>query len=76
MAKGSTAPAPSSVRFATPDAACCLIDELDKGSQAFEAMLLELLSVWQLSIPKLGQVEAESLSRVCKKTNISLLACS
>jgi hypothetical protein len=31
-----------------------LIDELDKVDQAFEALLLELLSVWQLSIPKLG----------------------
>ena len=31
-----------------------LIDELDKVDHAFEAMLLELLSVWQLSIPKLG----------------------
>jgi MoxR-like ATPase len=33
-----------------------LIDELDKVDQAFEAMLLELLSVWQISIPKLGLV--------------------
>ena len=33
-----------------------LIDELDKVDQAFEAMLLELLSVWQMSIPKLGLV--------------------
>jgi MoxR-like ATPase len=32
-----------------------LIDELDKVDQEFEAMLLELLSAWQLSIPKLGQ---------------------
>ena len=31
-----------------------LIDEVDKVDQAFEAMLLEILSVWQLSIPKLG----------------------
>ena len=31
-----------------------LIDELDKVDQAFEAMLLELLSVWQMSIPKFG----------------------
>jgi len=29
-----------------------LIDELDKVDHAFEAMLLELLSVWQLSIPE------------------------
>ena len=33
-----------------------LIDELDKVDHAFEATLLELLSVWQLSIPKLGTI--------------------
>src|SRR5580704_18438080 len=38
-----------------------LIDELDKVDHAFEALLLELLSVWQLSIPKLGTVKARSV---------------
>lgn len=38
-----------------------LFDELDKVGAAFEAMLLELLSVWQLSIPKLGTVRAISI---------------
>ena len=38
-----------------------LIDELDKVDHAFEAMLLELLSVWQLSIPKLGTIQAKSI---------------
>jgi MoxR-like ATPase len=37
-----------------------LIDELDKVDHAFEALLLELLSVWQLSIPKLGTINARS----------------
>jgi MoxR-like ATPase len=46
-----------------------LIDELDKVSQAFEAMLLELLSVWQLSIPKLGLVKAESIPFVVLTSN-------
>jgi hypothetical protein len=31
-----------------------LIDEIDKVDYAFEAMLLELLSAWTLSIPKMG----------------------
>lgn len=35
-----------------------LVDELDKVSQEFEAMLLEILSVWQVSIPKLGTLKA------------------
>jgi MoxR-like ATPase len=38
-----------------------LIDELDKVDHAFEALLLELLSVWQLSIPKLGTIKARSV---------------
>jgi MoxR-like ATPase len=46
-----------------------LIDELDKVSQAFEAMLLELLSVWQLSIPKLGVMKAETLPFVVLTSN-------
>src|ERR1700719_2972083 len=46
-----------------------LIDELDKLDQAFEAMLLELLSEWQLSIPKLGTVEARSVPFVVLTSN-------
>ena len=43
------------------DAPCVLlIDELDKVDHAFEAMLLELLSAWQISIPKLGTARAKS----------------
>jgi MoxR-like ATPase len=46
-----------------------LIDELDKVDQAFEAMLLELLSVWQLSIPKLGVIKAETVPFVILTSN-------
>ena len=46
-----------------------LIDELDKVDQAFEAMLLELLSAWQLSIPKLGTIKAESIPFVVLTSN-------
>jgi MoxR-like ATPase len=46
-----------------------LIDELDKVDQAFEAMLLELLSVWQLSIPKLGVIKAETIPFVILTSN-------
>src|SRR3954470_1352925 len=35
-----------------------LIDEIDKTDQEFEAMLLEVLSDFQISIPELGVVEA------------------
>src|ERR1700720_3355531 len=46
-----------------------LIDELDKVDQAFEAMLLELLSEWRLSIPKLGTIKAESIPFVVLTSN-------
>jgi MoxR-like ATPase len=46
-----------------------LVDELDKVDQEFEAMLLEILSVWQLSIPKLGTVKARSIPFVILTSN-------
>ena len=46
-----------------------LIDEIDKVDLAFEAMLLELLSVWQLSIPKLGTIHAKSIPFVVLTSN-------
>jgi MoxR-like ATPase len=52
-----------------PKRCVLLIDELDKVDQAFEAMLLELLSVWQLSIPKLGLIKAETIPFVILTSN-------
>jgi MoxR-like ATPase len=46
-----------------------LIDELDKVDHAFEALLLELLSVWQLSIPKLATIKARSIPFVVLTSN-------
>ena len=46
-----------------------LIDELDKVDHAFEAMLLELLSAWTLSIPKLGTIPARSIPFVVLTSN-------
>jgi len=46
-----------------------LIDEVDKVDQAFEAMLLELLSAWQISIPKLGTVTHNSIPFVVMTSN-------
>jgi MoxR-like ATPase len=46
-----------------------LIDELDKVDHAFEALLLELLSVWQLSIPKLGTIRSRSIPFVVLTSN-------
>jgi MoxR-like ATPase len=46
-----------------------LIDEIDKVDYAFEAMLLELLSVWTLSIPKMGTVQATTIPYVFLTSN-------
>jgi MoxR-like ATPase len=42
------------------DPVVLLIDEIDKTDQEFEAMLLELLSDFQITIPELGRVEART----------------
>ena len=46
-----------------------LVDELDKVDQGFEALLLEILSAWQITIPKLGTVRAETIPFVVLNSN-------
>src|ERR687888_103305 len=46
--------------IASADPVVLLIDEIDKTDQEFEAMLLELLSDFQISIPELGRIEART----------------
>jgi MoxR-like ATPase len=46
-----------------------LIDEIDKTDQEFEAMLLELLSDFQISIPELGRIEARTRPVVLLTSN-------
>ncbi len=48
-----------------------LIDEIDKTDQEFEAMLLEVLSDFQVSIPELGVVEATTHPLVLLTSNNS-----
>jgi MoxR-like ATPase len=48
-----------------------LIDEIDKTDQEFEAMLLEVLSDFQISIPELGRVEARTHPVVLLTSNNS-----
>jgi MoxR-like ATPase len=52
-----------------PTPCVLLIDEIDKVDAEFEAMLLEILSVFQLSIPKLGTIEARSIPFVLLTSN-------
>ena len=46
-----------------------LVDEIDKVDQEFEALLLEVLSDWQFSIPKLGTVQAKTVPFVVLTSN-------
>lgn len=49
--------------------ALLLIDEVDRGDPEFEALLLEILSDYQVSIPELGTVKAVHKPRVVLTTN-------
>jgi MoxR-like ATPase len=51
------------------DQAVLLIDEVDRADDEFEAFLLELLSDFQISIPEIGTVKAESPPLVVLTSN-------
>ncbi|CAB4860558.1 unannotated protein [freshwater metagenome] len=57
--------------ISSPDPVVLLIDEIDKTDQEFEAMLLELLSDFQITIPELGRIEASSMPLVLLTSNNS-----
>jgi MoxR-like ATPase len=57
--------------IAAPDPVVLLIDEIDKTDQEFEAMLLEVLSDFQISIPELGRIEARTRPVVVLTSNNS-----
>jgi len=46
-----------------------LVDELDKVGHEIEALLLEILSAWQISVPKLGTIQATSIPFVVLTSN-------
>src|ERR1700749_4756246 len=60
---------PPMTAIASPEPVVLLIDEIDKTDQEFEAMLLELLSDFQISIPELGRIEARSQPVVLLTSN-------
>ena len=59
----------AAISSATP--VVLLIDEIDKTDQEFEAMLLELLSDFQITIPELGRIAASSQPIVVLTSNNS-----
>src|SRR5919204_448790 len=57
--------------ISTDEPVVLLIDEIDKTDQEFEAMLLELLSDFQITIPELGRIEARTRPVVLLTSNNS-----
>ncbi len=51
------------------DQAVLLIDEIDRADDEFEAFLLEVLSDFQISIPEIGTIKAESPPLVVLTSN-------
>ena len=64
-------PRPLLTAISTEKPVVLLIDEIDKTDQEFEAMLLEVLSDFQISIPELGLVEARTRPLVLLTSNNS-----
>jgi MoxR-like ATPase len=62
---------PLMAAIAAEEPVVLLIDEIDKTDQEFEAMLLELLSDFQISIPELGRFEARTRPVVLLTSNNS-----
>ena len=62
-------PRPLMTAIASEDPVVLLIDEIDKTDQEFEAMLLELLSDFQISIPELGRIDAKTQPVVLLTSN-------
>jgi len=62
---------PLMTAIASEEPVVLLIDEIDKTDQEFEAMLLELLSDFQLSIPELGRIDARTVPVVILTSNNS-----
>jgi MoxR-like ATPase len=62
---------PLMTAIASEEPVVLLIDEIDKTDQEFEAMLLEVLSDFQISIPELGRVQARTHPVVLLTSNNS-----
>jgi MoxR-like ATPase len=63
------APRPLLEAITSEEPVVLLIDEVDRADEALEAVLLELLSEWQISIPEIGTVRAKHLPYVVLTSN-------
>ncbi|MCL4557392.1 MAG: MoxR family ATPase [Deltaproteobacteria bacterium] len=55
--------------ISSPEPVVLLIDEVDKSEPSFEALLLEVLSDYQISIPEIGTMKAKSIPFVVLTSN-------
>ena len=62
---------PPSIEQHLSDTPTALIDEIDKVDFEFEALLLELLSEFQITIPELGTIKARHIPHVFLTSNAS-----
>lgn len=46
-----------------------LIDEIDRADEAFEALLLEVLADYQITVPELGTIRAQNIPQVILTSN-------
>ncbi|MGB9734890.1 MAG: AAA family ATPase [bacterium] len=53
----------------SPEPVILLIDEVDKSEPSFEALLLEVLSDYQITIPEIGTIKAKSIPLVILTSN-------
>jgi len=64
-------PRPLLTALQHPEGAVLLVDEVDKSDEEFEAFLLEILSDFQVTIPEIGTIRAESKPLVFLTSNNS-----
>jgi MoxR-like ATPase len=60
---------PLMTAIASPEPVVLLIDEIDKTDQEFEALLLEVLSDFQITVPELGRLTARTRPVVLLTSN-------
>ena len=53
----------------SPKPVVLLIDEVDRADEEFESFLLEILSDWQVTIPEIGTMKANSIPQVILTSN-------
>jgi MoxR-like ATPase len=63
------APRPLLEAISSPEPVVLLIDEVDRADEALEAVLLELLAEYQISIPEIGTVVAQHAPYVVLTSN-------